>query len=107
LPASLRRGGCRLGRRRGGGPGGLTRRTDDANHGTNRHLGPRCHADLGQHAGAEGLDLDGRLVGLDLGYRLALFDGVAQRFQPIRDRALGHVKAHLGHRDFSRHASSG
>jgi hypothetical protein len=53
-----------------------------------------------ERAGVLGLDLHRGLVGLDLGYRLALFDLLTLALEPLEEGAFLHRVAHLGHDHF-------
>ena len=59
--------------------------------------------DLTEDAGLEGLELNGGLVGLDLGDDVAALDGVAGGLEPAHEGAFGHVSAHLRHHHFESH----
>ena len=60
--------------------------------------------DLGDRALVDGLDLHGRLVGLDLGDDVAGFDLVAFLLQPLGEVALLHRWRKSGHQDVDGHA---
>src|SRR5215210_2614725 len=53
--------------------------------------------ELGQGTRVLGLELHADLVGLDLGYRVALGDLFALALEPLEEGALLHRVAHLGH----------
>src|SRR3989441_6128988 len=118
-------GRIRLGDWRGGGSrrsagewgrGGWFRREPRAARGWEGDLlaGGANHGDVGphrdslafgdengqQHPRVLGLDVDVDLIGLDLGNRLTLGHGIAGAFLPLKDLALRHCVAHLGHDDF-------
>ena len=57
------------------------------------------HLDLGERAAHRRRHLGVDLVGGHLEQRLVLGDGVADRLEPLRDRALGDGLTELGHRD--------
>ncbi len=56
--------------------------------------------DLADRAFVDGLDLHGRLVGLDLGDHVAGLDLVAFLLQPLGERALFHGGRERGHQNF-------
>ncbi len=68
---------------------GLAFASDDCNRLTHRHLA-LDHGDPEEDAARLGLDLLGRLVGVDLEQRLALLDGVTLGLEPTDDRAALH-----------------
>src|SRR5215212_3930210 len=61
---------------------------------------PLVGDELGERAGVLGLQLQRNLVGLDLGYRVALGDLVTLALQPLDEGTLLHRVAHLGHDHF-------
>jgi hypothetical protein len=56
--------------------------------------------ELGERAGVFGFELQRHLVGLDLGYRVALGNLVTLALEPLDEGALLHRIAHLGHDHF-------
>jgi hypothetical protein len=58
-----------------------------------------------QNAAGIGLKLDGRLVGLYVGYYLAPGYLLSLAFVPLHYGAFPHVVAHLGHHNISRQTS--
>ena len=78
---------------------------DDRDHRVDLDRGALGKADLSEHAGHGRGNLGVHLVGGDFEERLVFFDGVADLLEPFGDRALEDRLAHLGHDDFSWHAS--
>ena len=72
---------------------------------TDGDLGAGFEEDLDQRPGRHRLHLDRRLVGLDLGDRLAALDTVSDRLEPRLDRALLHVVAEVRHRHLDSHSA--
>jgi hypothetical protein len=62
---------------------------------------------LAQHAVGGGVDLQGHLVGLQLGDRLVRLYRIAGVLQPAGDRRLAHRFAQGGHRDVDAFAAAG
>jgi hypothetical protein len=79
---------------------------DDADDVANGDSNPFPDVGLLQKPRGIGLDLDHRLVGLDLGDGFAFVDGVALRLDPPHKGSLGHVEPHLGHDHFSGHGKA-
>ncbi len=80
-----------------GGRSFRTIATQDRDRSTDGHDRALLGDDLGQGTAAKRFNLDGYLVGFDLGDRLALFDLIAHLFEPADNGSFRHVEAHLGH----------
>ena len=106
-----RRRNCRHRRRRGCYRRNRRRRRlrtrhtllDDRDRRTGRHRIARLDDDLRNHAAHGRRHLGVHLIRRDLDERFILLDGVADFFEPLRDRSLGNRFTELRHRNRGRH----